>query len=161
MSKVDLFNRCIDVVLKNEGGYSNHPSDPGGETNFGIAKKFYPDLDIKNLTVNQAKNIYFRDYWSKMNLIDINNEELILQIFDMGINAGIRTAIKIAQRMVSVKDDGIIGNQTLSAINNSQYDLVIAYKLEREEYYKVLVEKKPQLGVFLSGWRNRIINTHF
>ena len=98
MSYTDKFTRCIEVVLRNEGGYVNHPEDPGGETNMGIAKKFYPELDIKNLTRNQAVEIYFRDYWSRMNVKAIYDENLALQVFDMGVNAGIRTAIRILQR---------------------------------------------------------------
>ena len=94
MSHTDIFNRCINVILRNEGGYVWNIHDPGGETNMGIAKKFYPDLDIKSLTKNQAIEIYYKDYWSKMNLLGIYDENLILQIFDMGVNAGIKTAIK-------------------------------------------------------------------
>lgn len=62
------FSEMIDVVLKFEGGYVNDPKDPGGETNFGISKRQYPNLDIKNLTKDQAKQIYFRDYYLKYDI---------------------------------------------------------------------------------------------
>ena len=58
------FDEIIEVVLEHEGGYVNDPHDAGGETNFGIAKRWYPDVDIKNLTKEQAKKIYHQDYWS-------------------------------------------------------------------------------------------------
>ncbi len=59
----EKFNKAVRIILAHEGGYVNHPADPGGETNMGISKRSYPDLDIKNLTVAMAKEIYFRDFW--------------------------------------------------------------------------------------------------
>jgi lysozyme family protein len=161
MGSIDIFNRCIEVILRNEGGYVDHPNDPGGLTRYGITQRNYPDLDIKNLTRNQAIEIYFRDYWSKMNIVDISDENLTLQIFDMGVNAGIRTAIKIIQRIVKAKADGIIGNKTISLINNYHGDLTDLYKQERKKYYFSLARKKSELQVFLGGWLNRIDYTHF
>jgi len=153
--------RCIEVVLQNEGGYCNIPEDPGGETNFGICKRNYPDLDIKNLTMNQAIMIYFSDYWSPMKLTKINNENLILQIFDMGVNAGIRTAIKIIQGLVGAKVDGYTGPETNGLINASELGLVTLYKAERRKYYCDLVRRKPELHIFLKGWMNRVNETKF
>lgn len=153
--------RCVEVVLRMEGGYCWHENDPGGETNMGICKKYYPDLDIKNLTRNQAIEIYFRDYWKPMNLRNIYDENLILQIFDMGVNAGIRRAIKIIQRIVDVAADGIIGPITEAAINIREDDLEDLYKQERRKYYFSLARRKPELQVFLKGWLNRIENCHF
>ena len=57
------FNKIIEKVLEHEGGYVNDPKDLGGETKYGITKRFYPDVDIKNLTKEQAKTIYHTDYW--------------------------------------------------------------------------------------------------
>jgi lysozyme family protein len=157
----DLFNRCIAVVLNNEGGYVDHPHDPGGETKMGIAKKFYPNLDIKNLTRNQATEIYFRDYWSKMNLTGIRDEILVLHLFDMGVNAGIRTAIKMIQRIVETSADGIIGPETIGLINDFEGNLADLYRQERRKYYFSIARNKPDMQVFLAGWLNRIDNTHF
>lgn len=161
MSYPDLFTRCIEVVLRNEGGYSNHPNDPGGETNFGIAKKFYPDLDIKNLTKDQAIAIFYKDYWTPMNLSGILNEDLVLQIFDFGVNVGVRTAIKLLQRIVRVKDDGIIGPITLTAVNESELPLYDIYIKRRKLFYMNLAARRPSLEVFLKGWLKRIEKTHF
>lgn len=154
-----MFETCVNIILRNEGGYVNHPSDPGGETNFGITKRNYPHLDIKNLTRDQAKEIYRRDYWQPMNLDGINKPELVLQIFDMGVNAGIRTAIKIIQGIVATKQDGVIGPVTTALINRSTADLTDMYKSERRKYYCDLVRRKPDLAVFLNGWINRIEKT--
>jgi lysozyme family protein len=166
MTHTDIFNKCITVILKNEGGYVNHPNDPGGETNMGIARMFYPSLDIKNLTHNQAIEIYFRDYWSKMNLTDIFNENLVLYIFDFGVNTrslkyGFNTAIKTIQRIVEAQPDGIIGPETKGLINNYEGDIETIYNQERKKYYFDLARRKPQMQVFLAGWLNRIEHTKF
>lgn len=157
----DLFNRCIEVILRNEGGYVNHRNDPGGETNFGIAKKFFPDEDIKNLTVERAKEIYFERYWLPMHLDGIINEESVLQIFDFGVNAGRSRAIKLAQEIVGIEKDGLCGQKTRDAINNFKYDFLSEYKELRKEYYYNLAYKKSAMKVFLKGWLNRVDKTHF
>jgi len=166
MNQIYLFNRCVTVILKNEGGYVNHPNDPGGETNMGIARMFYPDLDIKNLTRNQVIEIYFRDYWSKMNLTNIFNENLILYIFDFGVNTrslryGFNTAIKTIQRIVEAHPDGIMGPETKGLINTYDGDIETLYNQERKKYYFDLSRRKPKMQIFLAGWMNRIDNTHF
>ncbi len=166
MSQTDLFMRCVEVVLKNEGGYVNHPNDPGGETNFGIAKMFYLGLDIKNLSRNQAIEIYHSDYWNKMNLSGIYDENLVLQIFDFGVNTrskkyGFNTAIKAIQRIVEAETDGIIGSETTRLINNYPDDLTPLYIQERKKYYFSLARRKPELQIFLGGWLNRVDNCKF
>lgn len=157
----ELFEKCIEIVLKNEGGYVNHPSDPGGETNFGIAKRFFPYEDIKNLTIERAKGLYYERYWLKMNLEGINSHEAVLQIFDFGVNAGTRRSIKKAQQIALVETDGYIGNDTIEAINNYKGDFVNDFKHTRKVYYEHLSDRKPELRVFLTGWLNRIEHTHF
>lgn len=160
MSYTDIFNRCIEIILKNEGGLVDNKFDPGGLTRYGICQRNYPDLDIKNLTRNQAILIYFTDYWSKMKLHNILDESLILELFDMGVNVGIRTAIKIAQRLVSAKVDGYIGPETESKINTFP-GLLGLYKQERRKYYFALARRKPEMEIFLAGWLNRVYYCHF
>lgn len=163
----DTFLKCINIILKNEGGYINHPNDPGGETNmgserrYGIAKKFYPNEDIKNMTKERAIKIYYKDYWLPMNLMKLENEDLILQVFDFGVNAGIRVSIRILQRLVSVEDDGIIGKITAKVVNAENPDIVDRFKRRRKIFYMNLASKKPKLEVFLKGWLNRVDNTKF
>ncbi len=157
----DLFLKCIKVVLKNEGGYVNNPKDPGGETNYGIAKKFYPNLDIKNLTKEQAIDIYYKDYWLPMNLEGILNNELILQVFDFGVNAGRKVSIRMLQRIVKTEDDGIIGPKTIKAINESELPLLDIFKKRRKIFYMNLAARKPELEIFLNGWLRRIDKTEF
>jgi len=117
-------NAALDFVLGDdiEGGYANDPADPGGETNFGICKRSYPDVDIKNLTKDGAKAIYARDYWAP-----IHGDELpdvvALVTFDCAINQGVGTAAKVLQeallnqgRLPEDAIDGRLGPQTLEAL---------------------------------------------
>ena len=99
------FSKIIEKVLEHEGGYVNDPNDLGGETNYGITKRFYPDVDIKNLTRNQAKDIYKRDYWDK-NRVESLPENLWHIFFDMCVNMGRGTAVKILQRAANGKGRG-------------------------------------------------------
>lgn len=155
-----LFDRCMIVIFEHEGGYVNHPNDPGGETNYGIAKKFFPDEDIKNLTKDRAKQLYFENYWLPMNLKDITDDLAVLHLFDMGVNAGRSRAVKMAQGILNLVQDGLVGPITTMAINNEPA-FVQQYIYKRKEYYRNLAHRKPKLKVFLKGWLNRVDNTNF
>ena len=152
------FNDIIEVVLHHEGGYVNDPVDPGGETNFGIAKRSHPDVDIKNLTKDGAKEIYKEHYWDK-NKVDDLPKELKHIYFDMCVNQGKSRAVKILQRAANAKGadlkvDGGLGPMTLRAILKSKVELqrVRAYRIK---YYADLVTRKPDLEKFNYGWFKR------
>lgn len=155
------FNNCIEIILKHEGGYVNNPKDSGGETKYGIIKRYFPDLDIKNLTIEDAKSIYYEKYWQPMLLDQINDENIQLEIFDYGINAGIRRAIRTAQQICKIMVDGLMGIQTIQAINTFKADFVYLYKHARRVHYEFLANKYPKNEKFLKGWLNRIENNHF
>ena len=158
---LNLFQKCIEVVLRNEGGYVWHSSDPGGETNMGIAKKFYPNLDIKNLTKEQAIDIYYNDYWIPSRVEKLTNDDLILQVFDHGVNAGVKTSVKLLQRLIGETDDGIIGGKTVKAVQEYNGDVVDEFIKRRKLFYITLVQNKPELRIFMKGWLKRIEQTHF
>ena len=150
------FNDIIEKVLEHEGGYVNDPNDLGGETNFGITKRFYPDVDIKNLTKEDAKQIYYKDYWKK-NSCDKMPDQLKHIYFDMCVNMGKRTAVKILQRTAVNKGkdidvDGGLGAMTLEAIKNVELTRVRAYRVK---YYVDIVNKKPEQEKFYFGWFRR------
>jgi len=157
----EIFKKCIVVILRNEGGYSNHPLDKGGETNMGITKANYPMEDIKNLTKDKAISLYYRDYWCPMNLELLNDEDLILHVFDMGVNAGPKTAIKLLQRIVGTKDDGVLGPITVGAIASYSGDIEEEYIKRRKLFYITIAQNKPDQKVFLKGWLARIERTRF
>jgi len=158
MSRFDQF---IEVILKHEGGYVNDPDDLGGETKYGITKRRYPDMNIKVLTKEKAKQIYYDDFYMKMHLQYIKDDSLALHLLDMGVNAGKRTAVKLLQ--VLLKDcvvDGQIGPVTGRKASSADVlvDLVDAYKAKRiEYYYKVSLLRNNQK--FLKGWINRVYST--
>lgn len=97
------FDEAFTRLLGNEGRYSCNLSDPGGETNFGISKRSYPDVDIKSLTVDGAKAIYLRDFWNPIGDAD---PAIKFQVFDFAVNSGIQTAIRKLQAAIRVADDG-------------------------------------------------------
>ena len=150
------FDEIIEITLKHEGGYVHDPNDLGGETNFGIAKRFYPDEDIKNLTKDRAKDIYKQDYWDK-NKVDEMPEQLKHIYFDMCVNQGKGTAVKILQRTCNAKGkdlkvDGGLGPKTIAAMKGVELDRVRAYRIK---YYADLVTRKPDLEKFYFGWFRR------
>jgi len=152
----NTFNDIIEKVLKHEGGYVNDPKDLGGETKFGITKRFYPDIDIKNLTKEEAKEIYKNDYWDK-NRVESLPEELWYIFFDMCINMGRGTAVKILQRAANSKGrnisvDGGLGPATIGALKGVEVERVRAYRVK---YYSDLVTKRPEQDKFYFGWFRR------
>ena len=155
------FDEIIELTLEHEGGYVNDPNDLGGETNFGIASRFYPDLDIKNLTKEQAKDIYKRDYWDK-NKVDDLPDDLKHIFFDCCVNQGRGTAVKILQRAINgkggkLKVDGGFGPGTSFALAKYKpsIDRVRCYRLK---HYYDLVNKKPEQERFLFGWYRRALS---
>ena len=150
------FNEIIEVVLKHEGGYVNDPKDPGGETNFGISKRAYPDVDMKTLTKEGAKDIYKRDYWDKNHCGDLP-DELRHVYFDMCVNMGRGRATKIMQETANTKGadlkvDGGMGPKTIGALEKVDLERVRAYRVK---YYVNLIDRKPDLAKFYFGWFRR------
>lgn len=151
LPKESLFERAVKHVLTFEGGYVNNPKDPGGETKYGISKRAYPKIDIKNLTIQQAKDIYYKDYWlaSKCDKMDY---KVALLVFDMSVNMGINRSVKTLQEAIGgISVDGLIGNQTLNALNNASDDLYVEVSKKRMKFYIGLKTFKT----FGLGWSNR------
>jgi hypothetical protein len=105
------FEACFEALIGHEGGYVNHPNDPGGETNFGISRRSYPDLNIATLTLEQARAIYRRDFWDRLGL-DALPPALRLQVFDAAVNSGPGNAARWLQAAAGVAQDGVIGPLT-------------------------------------------------
>ena len=152
------FDEIIEKVLEHEGGYVNDPTDLGGETKYGITKRFYPDVDIKNLTIKQAKEIYKNDYWDK-NRVESLPQELWHIFFDMCVNMGRRTAVKILQRAAvnkgkNIEVDGGLGPMTIGALKGVAIDRVRAFRVK---YYVDLINNKPEQEKFYLGWFRRAL----
>ena len=153
MVPVTAFDRALDIVLRHEGGYVNDPRDPGGETNWGISKRAYPDLDIRNLTREQASDIYWRDYWNKLRPNDLP-EELAIALFDAAVNQGVSKAIRLLQRALGVAQDGVVGGNTLAAVNRTR-DVLARFTAERAIAYA----NTANFDVYARGWLRRAIST--
>ena len=150
------FNEIIEKVLEHEGGYVNDPKDLGGETKYGITKRFYPDVDIKNLTIEQATEIYKKDYWDK-NKVESLPQNLWHIYFDMCVNMGKRTAVKVLQRAANNKGrdievDGGLGPMTIGALKGVELDRVRAFRVK---YYVDLITARPEQEKFYLGWFRR------
>ena len=121
-------------------------------------RRHISDIDIKNLTKEQAKEIYKRDYWDK-NRVDELPEQLRHIFFDMCVNQGRGRAIKILQRSANAKGadlvvDGGLGPKTIGALKGEELDRVRAYRIK---YYADLVTRKPDLEKFYFGWFRRAL----
>lgn len=150
-------------TLHQEGGYVNHPADRGGATKFGISTRSYPELDIKNLTVEEAIAIYRKDYWEPIWLDKIDEQAVAEEIFDTAVNMGTKRAIKIAQTALNylgchLKVDGIMGHNTLGFINGYSDTQALLKALNGVQFmnYLHLVEHHKDQAVFARGWLKRI-----
>lgn len=148
-----VFSTIIDRILGHEGGYVNNPRDPGGETNWGISKRSYPNVDIRNLSRDGAVEIYYRDFWPLVGGGAVA-AGVAFQVLDAAINHGMGNAVRMLQRAVGVADDGNLGPVSLARVNAmSASDVIMLFLAERAEYYT----KLSTFDQFGRGWiRNRI-----
>ena len=146
------FERAMAIVFELEGGYVNDPADSGGATKFGISATAYPNVDIKNLTREDAIALYRRDYWDKCRCVELP-DAVRLAVFDSAVNQGTMTAIRILQKAVNVKADGIIGSITLAAAHNTP--ALADEFLARRLYAYMLIPQSVRFGL---GWSRRLIH---
>jgi lysozyme family protein len=155
------FLKAFDYLIYHEGGYVNDKQDAGGETKFGISKRSYPHLDIKNLTQDQARQIYFCDFWMKAKCEQIDNDDIATKFFDLIVHTGTPQAVKLIQRALraageQIVEDSIIGPITLAAINKvDPTDLLAALKSESAGYYRLIAQANPSQQKFINGWLRR------
>jgi len=155
----DDWPRAIEFVLKMEGGETaeNDPNDPGGLTKFGISQKAYPALDIKNLTLDQAKDIYRRDYWQACECDGLPTP-FAIAVFDTAVNQGVNKAKRLLQIALDVNVDGIIGPKTITAAFKAEPYRVKKFLAERLAEYARLMAGNQNLLVFAVGWSYRVIS---
>lgn len=157
------WEKCLKLILHHEGGYVNHPKDPGGETNLGVTKRVYEEWggtkDMKDLTVEDVSPIYKKNYWDRIKGDELPSG-LDLCVFDFGVNAGTGRAAKYLQRLVDTTVDGGIGPNSLRAVNEhvSRWSIeqtIDDYQAERQKYY----EKLKTFETFGRGWTRRVQET--
>lgn len=143
------FEAAFSVLLKHEGGFVNHPRDPGGATKFGISKKAHPDVDVSSLTLDDAKAIYWREYWQRLRCDELP-PGLALLVFDAGVNNGVGRAARWLQEAAGVVQDGRVGPITVAAARK----LGVARRFhERREAFMRGLET---FDVFGRGWAERL-----
>jgi lysozyme family protein len=148
----------------NEGAYVNDPDDPGGETNYGISKRAYPNVDIKGMTIDKAKGLYYKDYWLKAGFDRVRNYEVAAKLFDISVNFGDEQAREIVQRsLTSVYKSARLlkidcsWDKMIPLINcvpNNEAFLA-AIRSDQAAVYRMIVRNKEPMRKFLNGWLNR------
>lgn len=153
---MSYFDNFFDRLMKHEGGYVNHPRDPGGETMWGVTKRVAQAHGyhgpMRQLPKATAQKIADKSYWQA-----VNGDELpravAWQVVDAAYNHGNRNAVKFLQRAIGAHDDGIIGPKTLAAVKAmDQNDIVFKFNAERLEFYT----KLGTWATFGRGWTRRI-----
>ena len=169
-----MFNEAVKHVLKHEGGFVHHAADPGGATNMGISLRFLKGVDgdlnndgvvdvhdILEMTEEQAIELYREHFWNPA--FEELQDLVASKVFDMSVNMGERRSVTILQQSVNclrggerVVTDGLIGPQTIEWSNRT-YTPGLIQEICRQQvkFYESLVDKDPDLGVFLDGWKNR------
>lgn len=159
------FDDAFAIVIGEEGGYSADRNDPGnwtggeiGEgvlkgTKYGIASHVYPDLDIQNLTLEQAKEIYRRDYWNR-----IKGDELpwplALYVFDSAVNQGPVSAVMLMQDALGVQSDGAVGPVTLAAAKVASDRSIDKFMALRARRYS----RTRNFDLYGTGWLTRLFS---
>jgi len=152
------FQECLDLVLKSEGGWVNHPSDPGGETNLGVTKRVWveyvgpPVESLKKLTKEDVAPLYELKYWRPC-YCEVLPRGLDFVVFSMGVNAGPGRSVKLLQSAIGCVPDGVIGPRTRELISSSNgADIIKKFSTARREYYQSL----KTFPIFGKGWLIRV-----
>ena len=159
------YEKLIPTVLKFEGGFANHPSDPGGATNSGVTLSTFRSVygkdktvqDLKNMTNEQWEYIFKTRFWDRWKADDIDNQAIANLLVDWLWASGVY-GIKYPQEVLGVKTDGIVGLKTLAAINYYPNKKELFEKLwnRRKKHFEDIVRNRPQSKVFLKGWLRRL-----
>lgn len=172
------FDYAVNIILKHEGRFTNDKDDPGGATDYGISLRFLKSYgidinddgqinleDIQDLDRDKACDIYRKYWWDMYGYNDIGHLLIATKIFDMAVNMGAHQAHKLTQRATNclgytLKVDGILGVKSKGEINevcrNGRYEDLMCELIEEQiSFYEDLVDAKPVLKKYLSGWKNR------
>ncbi len=168
-SAQERFERALSHVLRFEGGLSNHPLDRGNRgghwTAYGVTQAAYntyrtrhglPQRSTRNMTKHEVHTLYYEDYWLASSA-DKLPAQVRLVHFDAAVNHGVHRANRLLQRALGVREDGILGPQTLQAIKSrSDQSIARNYLSIRKNFYNQIVDRTPAQKVFLKGWLARI-----
>lgn len=159
----DNYAKWLALILKHEGGYVDHPEDPGGATMKGITLATFSAFKGKPMSKDELRAIsdadvtaiYKDQYWDALNCDDLK-PGVDLLAFDMAVNKGVRRAVRLMQRGAGATEDGVLGPKSMSAINAMDADTLIAkVSEERRDFYKSL----KTFATFGRGWLRRVDET--
>lgn len=154
------FDDALAAVLEHEGGFVNHPKDPGGMTNLGVTKRVWEawvgktvsEADMRALTPAIVAPMYRKQYWDAVKGDELPSG-LDYLMFDFAINAGASRAIKTMQKAIGTTPDGAIGPKTMQALRDADPDALIdKFSAEKEAFYRSL----PTFATFGKGWLRRV-----
>ena len=156
---MDNFEKCLDMVLKSEGGFVNDPHDPGGMTNLGVTARVWGDYTkkpateavMRALTKADVAPLYREYYWAVTRCSALPDGVDYL-VFDMAVNMGVGKAARLLQKALGVKEDGVIGMKTLDEVNRVEAaELIKRLSDLKEAFYRSL----PTFGTFGKDWLAR------
>lgn len=157
--------KLIPFILKWEGGYVNDPIDKGGATNKGITIGTYRHFygkdktidDLKAMTQAQWEKIFMAGYWQPFKATAIKSQGIANIVVDWAWASGATSAIRNVQKVLGVTIDGIVGDETLTAINRTDSkELFERIKTARIDFVETIVKRSPSQKRFIKGWINRI-----
>jgi len=160
-----VYDVAFKELIGYEGGYVNDPRDAGGETKYGISKRANPDIDIKHITLDFAKDYYYKKFWLPLKLNEVKNAIISTEIMDTAVNMGRGAAARITQQALNflgedLTEDGIVGPATLGAINKWGHKDERAFFVCLNGFqfmrYAHIIQKMPDKIVFSRGWTKRI-----
>jgi len=155
----DNFDQCLDMLLSHEGGYVNHPKDPGGMTNLGVTKRVYEEFlgrevdedEMRALTVDDVAPLYRDKYWDRVKGDDLPSG-VDWAVFDWAVNSGTGRAARALQTIVGASADGAIGKQTLAHVARVEPETIIRdMHAARQQFYESL----STFDTFGKGWTRR------
>lgn len=149
------FDEAFDILIGHEGGYANHPKDPGGETMWGVTKRVallngYSG-PMRALPRDTAKSIYRKQYWDAVQA-DQLPDSVRFDVFDAAVNSGVIQAVKWLQRAAGATPDGVIGAKTIAAARSAGPLLAAHFNGLRLQFMADL----PTWPAFSRGWARRI-----
>ena len=157
---ISNWDKSFELMLKSEGGYVDHPSDPGGRTNLGVTQAVWEnwvgrssnEKEMRALTPELVKPLYKKKYWDACKCDELPTG-LDYLVFDFAVNAGAGRSIKTLQTSVGANADGAIGPKTLEAVMVCSKDqLIDKFSEEKLRFYQSL----PTFATFGKGWTNRV-----
>lgn len=150
------WEKAITFVLKAEGGYTVDANDKGGETNFGISHRAYPNEDIKGMTEARAREIYQRDYWQACHCDELPSP-LAIAVFDAAVNQGVNAAVRMLQIALDVAVDGLIGEKTIRAAFQAGGAGVRRFLAQRMARYARTIMRDASQEAFIENWSDRLM----